>query len=57
MDKRKVIDAYRRGLLTLQECSQVLGIEKAQLAGILELSGSDKRRELLDEQQHASGHP
>lgn len=56
MDKRKVIDAYRRGLLTLHECAQVLGIEKSQLTGLLEQSYSDKRRELLDEQQHASGH-
>ncbi|MNI32461.1 hypothetical protein D3C73_863720 [compost metagenome] len=35
MDKRKVIEAYRRGFLTLQECAQVLGVEKAQLTGLL----------------------
>lgn len=31
MDKQKVIEAYRRGLITLQECGQILGAEKAQL--------------------------
>ncbi|QRG70868.1 hypothetical protein [Brevibacillus choshinensis] len=25
MDKHKVIEAYRRGLITLQECGQILG--------------------------------
>ncbi|WP_195572154.1 hypothetical protein [Paenibacillus sp. 1001270B_150601_E10] len=27
MDKAKVISAYRRGLLSLQECAQILGLE------------------------------
>ncbi len=31
MDKRKVIEAYRRGLITLQECGQILGADKTQL--------------------------
>jgi exonuclease VII small subunit len=31
MDKRKVIEAYRRGLITLQECGQILGADKKQL--------------------------
>jgi exonuclease VII small subunit len=31
MDKQKVIEAYRRGLITLQECGQILGAEKEQL--------------------------
>lgn len=35
MDKRKVIDAYRRGFLTLQECAQILGMENAQMVGLL----------------------
>lgn len=26
MDKRKVIDAYLNGILTVQECAQILGI-------------------------------
>ncbi|NGQ94569.1 hypothetical protein G3578_05160 [Brevibacillus sp. SYP-B805] len=31
MDKHKVIEAYRRGLITLQECGQILGADKKQL--------------------------
>jgi hypothetical protein len=31
MDKQKVIEAYRRGLITLQECGQILGADKTQL--------------------------
>lgn len=31
MDKHKVIEAYRRGLITLQECGQILGADKSQL--------------------------
>jgi hypothetical protein len=27
MDKRKVITAYCRGFLTIQECAQILGID------------------------------
>ncbi|WP_164821740.1 hypothetical protein [Paenibacillus koleovorans] len=30
MDKRKVITAYRRGFLTIQECAQILGIDSMQ---------------------------
>ncbi|GED30848.1 MULTISPECIES: hypothetical protein [Brevibacillus] len=35
MDKYKVIEAYRRGLITLQECGQILGAEKQQLDDLL----------------------
>ncbi|BFH61794.1 MULTISPECIES: hypothetical protein [Paenibacillus] len=31
MDKRKVINAYRRGFITIQECGQILGIEDIRL--------------------------
>lgn len=31
MDKHKVIEAYLRGLITLQECGQILGAEKTQV--------------------------
>ena len=31
MDKRKVIAAYRKGLLSMQECAQILGIDSFQL--------------------------
>ncbi|MNW32630.1 hypothetical protein D3C74_95760 [compost metagenome] len=43
MDKRKVIEAYRRGFLTLQECAQVLGVEKAQIIGLLEYSEAEPK--------------
>lgn len=35
MDKQKVIEAYRRGLITLQECGQILGAEKKQLDDLM----------------------
>ncbi|WP_198402152.1 hypothetical protein [Paenibacillus crassostreae] len=31
MDKRKVIKAYHRGFITIQECGQILGLEQAHL--------------------------
>ncbi|MNP46028.1 hypothetical protein D3C76_1399990 [compost metagenome] len=43
MDKRKVIEAYRRGFLTLQECAQVLGVEKEQISGLLEYSKAEPK--------------
>jgi hypothetical protein len=36
MDKRKVITAYRRGFITLQECAQILGIDSKQIIGIMQ---------------------
>lgn len=50
MDKRKVIEAYRRGFLTLQECSQILGLEKTQLTDLL-LAQTD-----LKSRSTSSGH-
>lgn len=35
MDKRKVIHAYQRGFLTLQECAQILGVERRQVESLL----------------------
>lgn len=40
MDKHKVIEAYRRGLITLQECGQILGAEKQQLDDLLRVDFS-----------------
>ena len=40
MDKHKVIEAYRRGLITLQECGQILGAEKTQLDDLLRVDHS-----------------
>ncbi|MGM1046096.1 MAG: hypothetical protein ACQEXX_08115 [Bacillota bacterium] len=35
MDKRKVIAAYRRGLFSVQECGQILGLESLQFSALL----------------------
>jgi len=35
MDKRKVITAYRRGTITIQECAQILGIDSLQIMGMM----------------------
>ncbi|MCT2197067.1 hypothetical protein ACL02P_04745 [Paenibacillus sp. MB22_1] len=55
MDKRKVIEAYRRGFLTPQECAQVLGIEGSHLKVMLEDFPVDPRRSAALENQPASG--
>lgn len=36
MDKRKVIHAYRRGLLTMEECAQLLGVDSVKMMGVVE---------------------
>lgn len=36
MDKRKVINAYRRGFITIQECGQILGIEDIRLSRMVQ---------------------
>ncbi|MCC3373520.1 hypothetical protein [Cohnella sp. REN36] len=33
MDKRKVIAAYRFGLISAQECAQILGLDNPSLLG------------------------
>lgn len=35
MDKRKVIIAHQRGFLTLQECAQILGVERTHVETLL----------------------
>lgn len=35
MDKRKAIEAYRSGLVTAQECAQILGLEHPSLLGLV----------------------
>ncbi|RUT36083.1 hypothetical protein EJP77_03575 [Paenibacillus zeisoli] len=51
MDKRKVIHAYQRGFLTLQECAQILGVERRQVESLLgsknEEDSSEAEAELL----------
>lgn len=42
MDKHKVIEAYRRGLITLQECGQILGAERTQLDDLIRVDHTRK---------------
>jgi hypothetical protein len=35
VDKRKVISAYRQGIITIQECAQILGIDSMQILSML----------------------
>lgn len=51
MDKRKVIHAYRRGFISMQECAQILGIDSQQILGIMSESGWD------DSPRTAKPHP
>lgn len=41
MDKKKVITAYHRGFITIQECGQILGLEQVQLNRLLHDSIDD----------------
>ena len=42
MDKRKVISAYRRGLFSVKECGQLLGLDSFQLRIILDEESKDQ---------------
>lgn len=50
MEKWKVIQAYRRGMITLQECAQILGIDSMQVMGIMQESTTDGPRVLRGKQ-------
>ncbi|MGN7357366.1 hypothetical protein ACTHPF_08355 [Paenibacillus sp. SAF-054] len=45
MDKRKVITAYRRGFITIQECGQILGIEDIRLSRMVQDSVESMKEE------------
>ncbi|MDR0270313.1 hypothetical protein [Paenibacillus sp.] len=45
MDKRKVITAYRRGFITIQECGQILGIEDIRLNRMVQDSVEDLKED------------
>jgi hypothetical protein len=36
MDKRKVVEAYYRGLLTIEECAQILGSNRSQAVEMID---------------------
>lgn len=35
MDKRQVIQAYRKGFMTIHECAQILGVKSNHLQGMV----------------------
>jgi len=43
MDKRKVIAAYRGGLISLQECAQILGVDNVRWIGLMRETGDLSR--------------
>ncbi|MCJ8011083.1 hypothetical protein MUG84_04905 [Paenibacillus sp. KQZ6P-2] len=45
MDKRKVITAYRRGFITIQECGQILGIEDIRLSRMVQDSVEREKKD------------
>jgi hypothetical protein len=56
MDKRMVIAAYKRGWITIQECAQILGLDAAQIAGILKAEReAGSRRAVMRSKRHAHG--
>jgi hypothetical protein len=57
MDKRVVIAAYRRGWITIRECAQLLGLDTAQVAGVLraDRESGGGRRFNLRPGRHAHG--
>jgi hypothetical protein len=50
MDKRKVIAAYRGGLISLQECAQILGVDNVQWIGLIRETGGTKRMRTFKQQ-------
>ncbi|WP_214629879.1 hypothetical protein [Paenibacillus agaridevorans] len=38
MDKRIVIAAYRRGIITIQECAQIIGVDSKQINRLVDES-------------------
>ncbi|MDP5273804.1 hypothetical protein [Chengkuizengella axinellae] len=36
MDKRKVIEAYQRGFLSIQECAQILGLDSVKIMEVVQ---------------------
>ncbi len=46
MDKRKVISAYFRGFITLQECAQILGLDAPQVVNMINDSQFDEQFQL-----------
>jgi hypothetical protein len=53
VDKRKVISAYRKGIITIQECAQILGIDSMQLLSMInDLQLADNPRVIQKQPMH-----
>ncbi|MCP3772447.1 hypothetical protein NLX71_03830 [Paenibacillus sp. MZ04-78.2] len=50
MDKRKVINAYRRGFISIQECAQIIGIDSLQIMGLVHDPQTQERPQVLKKQ-------
>lgn len=44
MDKRKAIAAYRDGLISIQECAQIVGVDNVRWIGMIREPGETARR-------------
>ncbi|MCL6457028.1 MAG: hypothetical protein K6T85_03390 [Gorillibacterium sp.] len=51
MDKRLVIDAYRKGLITREQCAQILGVETDPL---LALINGQRGEEIIHAEVHGA---
>ncbi|MFC5448091.1 hypothetical protein [Paenibacillus aestuarii] len=52
MDKRKVITAYRRGMISIQECAQILGVDSGQVMGLMNDPQMDEPRFVQKQPMH-----
>ncbi|WP_201755185.1 hypothetical protein [Paenibacillus glycinis] len=55
MDKRKVISAYKRGFISVQECAQILGIDTGQMKGLMNDPHLNADPQTLRGQQSVNG--
>lgn len=44
MDKRQVIHAYRSGIISIQECAQILGLDSRQLPNLMNQMAAKSER-------------
>jgi len=47
MDKRQVIAAYRRGIITIHECAQILGLDSRHISSLVNEPRGTARQQLL----------
>ncbi|MFD1955729.1 hypothetical protein ACFSL6_16560 [Paenibacillus thailandensis] len=57
MDKRKVIAAYKRGWITIQECAQIVGVDIRQIDRLVNDPNLSVEVKLSDAGMRRSGQP